>query len=134
MSLSLKAYADLSLATELTQADIAALVSGASPDNDTSFALGLSGGAGQYQASSNPGIDQIVMSIVDANPASEIDVGNIKIALSSAGLDTATGGASLNLGLNIPTTGILIYLRSDTPAFTAGNSDITLELNAIKRV
>lgn len=49
------------------------------------------------QANSDPGVAPIVVSIVDASPGAGIPPADVKLALSSAGLAGATGGAALNL-------------------------------------
>lgn len=53
------------------------------------------------QAESNPGVAQIVLSIVDAAAGSGHPSTDISLALTSVGLDSATPGASLNLGTSI---------------------------------
>jgi hypothetical protein len=53
------------------------------------------------QADSNPGTDQIALSIVDASPGSGHPASEVKLATTQGGLAGATGGASLNVGTTI---------------------------------
>jgi hypothetical protein len=53
------------------------------------------------EAASDPGIDPITVSISDASVGSGVEASAIKLALSSAGLDSATGGAALSAGVTI---------------------------------
>lgn len=58
-------------------------------------------GSHQKQANSNPGVDPILFEVVDAAPGSGHEAGEVTLATSSAGLDTATAGASLDLGTTL---------------------------------
>ena len=55
----------------------------------------------KVEANSDPGNDQITVSIVDADPGNGHEAAEIKLALTEGGLDTATGGADLDLGTSI---------------------------------
>ena len=55
----------------------------------------------KIQAQSDPGVDPITVSIADSAAGSGVETTHIKLALSSAGLDSATGGASLSAGTTI---------------------------------
>lgn len=68
---------------------------------DGVFWVGIPATDTKLQAASDPGIDQIVVSIVDDDALTGVDATDIKLALSSAGLDSATGGTALNLGATI---------------------------------
>ena len=50
---------------------------------------------------SNPGVDLIICSLVDASPGAGVEVANIKLALSAAGLDTAVAGDPMNVGTTV---------------------------------
>jgi hypothetical protein len=49
------------------------------------------------QANSDPGVDPLVLQTVDANALTGAAATAVKLALSSGGLTSATGGAPLNL-------------------------------------
>jgi hypothetical protein len=53
------------------------------------------------KASSNPGVDQIAVSIVDATLGGGHPATEIKLATTNGGLAGATGGAALNLGVQV---------------------------------
>lgn len=55
----------------------------------------------KLQASSDPGVDPIAVSIVDASPGGGVEASHIKLAATQALLDSATGGATLNLPATI---------------------------------
>jgi hypothetical protein len=63
--------------------------------------IGSTASGRTLQAESNPGVDQIVLSVTDAAAGSGHPVSDISLALTSVGLDSATPGASLNLGTSI---------------------------------
>lgn len=48
-----------------------------------------------------PGTNPIIIALVDANPGSGQETDTITLATSAAGLDTATAGASLDLGTTL---------------------------------
>ena len=77
----------------------ASAINGSSGDNV--FYVGSPTVGIVVQAASTPGIDPIVVSITDATPGVEVDAVDIKLAISSANLDSAIGGASLNLPATI---------------------------------
>lgn len=134
MATSLNFYTDSALSTELTTLDIPQLPDGLSPDIDNVIYLGSTLSGSIFQATTDPGVDQIVIAIIDANIGSGIEASNIKIALTSGGLDSATAGASLNVGTSInggTGSAVALYIRSDTPVLASTDTDITLETNDI---
>lgn len=79
---------------------------------------------------SAPGVDPLQVEIDDAASGSGVQVSNIKLALSSAGLSSATPGAALNLPATINSgTAIAVYVRLDSSIATVGNyDDVTLQV------
>lgn len=135
MTTSLKFYSDSSLTTEVTTETIDQLADGTTGDIDKLVYLGSTNAAATFQANSDPGVDQITANIVDANSGSGVEVSNIKLALSSGGLAAAVAGDPLNVGLTINggvAGAVPIYIRSDTPALAASDTDITIETNVVK--
>jgi hypothetical protein len=55
----------------------------------------------KQQAYSNPGTDDIVVSVVDAAVGSGHEADEITLSVDAAGLDTNTAGASLSLGVQL---------------------------------
>lgn len=88
----------------------------------------------QVQASSDPGVDQIVLTIADANVSTGHPATDVKLALSAAGLDSAVAGASLNLGLTLTSAAALaVYIRlTDSTGAAAGvDTDLSITFNSI---
>ena len=134
MATSLKFYTDAALTTELTTLDIDQLPDGSSPDVDKVVYLGSVTATSVFKATSDPGVDQISVGIVDANVASGIEATNIKLALTSGGLAGAVAGANLDVGTQINGgvgNAVAVYVRSDTPVLAVTDTDITLETNNI---
>lgn len=97
-----KVYNDANLTSEFT----GSLTANQNVDGSTGMQkfqkwIGSTAVGKTLQAESNPGVAQIVLSIVDAAPGSGHPATDISLALTSVGLDSATPGASLNLGTSI---------------------------------
>lgn len=91
----------------------------------------------KIQADSDPGIDQIVVSITDADGGTGVAASAIKLALSSAGLASATGGASLNVGATIlggTANAVPVYFRWANAVGAGTYTDITLDITARREV
>lgn len=58
-------------------------------------------GAFKKQAASNPGVDNIVLSVVDAAPTTGHEATEVILATTAAALGTNTPGASLSLGTQL---------------------------------
>ena len=54
-----------------------------------------------YEADSDPGTDQITVSISDSAPGTGHATTEVKLATTVAGLASATAGASLNIGVTL---------------------------------
>lgn len=133
MSTSLNFHSDAALSTVLSTLDFDQLSDGSSPDIDQVVYLGSIVSSSSFQAQSDPA-DQITVSIVDAATGSGIEASNIKIALSSAGLDAAVEGDPLDVGLSIDggaANAIAIYIRSDTPALSTEDVNVSLATNSV---
>jgi hypothetical protein len=136
MAISFKFYHDSSLTQEitalnpLTATQDTAGVLGA-VDKTIYFGSPLSGN--QAEATSDPGVDAVVVSVVDANSGTGAPATEFKLALSSGGLATATAGAALTLSATILSGAancVPIYTRRDSALAVAGSyTDITLETN-----
>lgn len=68
---------------------------------DFQFFLGSATAGLKIQATSNPGIDNIVISAADTSPASGHETTEIKLATTQGGLTAATPGASLTVGTTV---------------------------------
>ena len=85
------------------------------------------------QAASNPGTDAIMIAPIDSNGATGLETSNIKLALSYAGLSSATAGASLGVGTTRASgSALAIYVRLTTGAKAVGEYvDLALRTNAV---
>lgn len=106
------------------------------PPHQRQFFLGSTDATGTlFQAASDPGIDAIVLSIVDAASGSGQPASSIKLATTQSGLTSATGGASLTLGTDISSGmagAVEIWVQwDDTTGIAATDSNISIGLNEI---
>lgn len=68
---------------------------------DLQLFLGSTGSNLKIEADSNPGVDNIVISVADTSPASGHETTEIKLATTQGGLAGATPGASLTVGTSV---------------------------------
>jgi hypothetical protein len=105
-------------------------VSGVGTPVDTLIYFGSPDADTKLQRDTDPGTDPVVISIVDADASTGTPASEIKLALSSGGLDGATGGASLTLSHTILSgagNAVPIYTRRTSALTTLGNyDDLTL--------
>ena len=95
------------------------------------FYVGTPTTGNKIEDATNPGIDQIVVSVTDATPGSDVETTHIKLALSEAGLSGATGGASLNLGTVINHgSPISVWYQWDNSTGNGTYTDISLGLTS----
>lgn len=93
------------------------------------FYVGTSDVAKKLQAASNPGIDSIVVSIVDASPGGGVETTHVKLAVSEAALSSATGGASLALGTDLTGgTAYPVWYQWDNSVGAGTYTEISLEI------
>lgn len=108
-------------------------VDGSTGRQDFSLYLGSNTAGKLLKAESNPGVDQIVLSVVDAAAGSGHPASDVKLALTQGGLATATGGASLNLGTTIQ-AGVVNALRiwvgmTDSTQVVGTSTELSLTTN-----
>jgi hypothetical protein len=89
-------YLDAGLTTELTTT-----LKAQSTTQDFRLWYGSPDSGSVARAASDPGVDQITITPTDSDPGTGYETTNIKLALTQAGLDTATAGAALDLGLEV---------------------------------
>ena len=132
MALTFKLYHDSSLTSEITSGNpmLFTHVVGASDSQDDLIYLGSTATGTQLQTVTNPGSDPVVVSVEDANPGTGSPYTEVKLALSSGGLASATAGASLNLSATLLSgvgNAVPIYVRRTSTLGTAGNyTDVSL--------
>lgn len=137
MTTSLKFYADAGLTQEITQLIIPQLADGSTSDVDNVVYLGSTVTSSDFQATSDPGVDNIVVSINDSDPGNGVETTNIKLALSAGALGAATAGAALSVGVLIEggtANAVAIHVRSDTPALASSDTAISLATNNVTEI
>ncbi|MBP9803899.1 MAG: hypothetical protein KBE22_03190 [Candidatus Accumulibacter sp.] len=135
MAITFKFYSDAALTTEITAALAFSQASSSPTAVDKVVYFGSSAASKTARASSNPGVDQITVSIVDAASGTGSPATDVKIAATSGGLASATAGASLNIGTQV-TSGSAnakaIHIRVlDSTGVVATNTDLSLQTNSI---
>lgn len=103
------------------------------PPVDIQRWLGHDNAAEKIQAESNPGVDQIVLSVIDANAGAGNPTTAVKLATTKAGLDSAVAGDPLNAGVEIAggAAGAFEYwMRVEDLTDTVGQyTDLSVETN-----
>lgn len=103
-------------------------VNGASGDGV--FYIGTPTSGNRLQDATSPGSADITVSIVDADAS--IDAADIKLALTSAGLGSATGGASLALATQIVYgTPVAVHYRWDNDTGGSTYTGMSLSITAM---
>lgn len=108
---------------------------GVIPAHERRFYLGNADAGYIFQAASDPGVDPITLSVVDAVPASGQPASAIKLATTQAGLAGAVGGADLELAATIlsgAVNAVQIWVQfDDATAAVATDTDISLALSTL---
>lgn len=133
MTISFKFYHDAALTQEITALNPLTATqdtAGVLGPVDKTVYLGSVLTGNKVQDDANPGVDPIVVSIIDADALTGAPASEFKLALSAGGLDTAVAGAALTLSTSI-TSGVAnavpIYTRRDSALTVAGSyTDISL--------
>lgn len=136
MAISLIFYSDAALTVPITpplnapQAD-----DGSTGPLDFVLYLGSATAGKKFQAASNPGIDDIVLSVVDSAPGTGHPASEVKLAATLGGLDVATGGAPLDLGPQIlsgAANAVPVFVRiNDTTGVVATSTELSLQTNNV---
>lgn len=124
-----KWYTDAGLATEFSGTF---LPTGTAHDYILYF--GSNTASRQVQAASDPGVDQIALSIVDANSGTGHPATDVKLATTLLGLDSATAGAGLNLGATLTSaaaTTVFVRLTDSTGGAAGVDTDLSITMNSI---
>lgn len=85
-------------------------------------------------AASNPGVDSILVSIVDAATGSGLPASAVKLASTAGGLAGATAGAALNLGTSIAGGAAgarAVHVRVSYTAAQGSFADLSLQTNQV---
>lgn len=133
MATTWKFYADAGLTSELASLELPQSTGG--PAAETVIWFGSIASGKQAQNAADPGTDPILLSVVDANSGGGLPVTAIRLALSYAGLDSATPGAALNLGSTLSSGAgnkVAVYVRADSAAGTPATfTDLSLQTSLL---
>lgn len=134
MAFSLGFFSDAGLLTPFPgPLSVTQKADGSTGPVDNLLYLGSTTAARKFQADSNPGIDDILLSIGDLTPAVGHLPAEVKLATTLLGLDSAVGGAALNLGtelLSEVANAQEVYIRVDDATMVVGTEiDLFFETN-----
>ncbi len=106
---------------------------GTLPDDAVVYLLSESTGL-VGEADSDPGVDDILVSIADTGTGSGAEAENFKLASTSGGLNSATPGADLNLGNTLTSgTGNAVEIHIRCLSAVAGvHTDCSLTISDIR--
>lgn len=137
MTITLSLYDDPDLLVEATvPLRFDQDTTGTLPPHQREFYLGCPDSGYRFRANSDPGVDDITLSIVDGAPSTGQPATAIKLATTQAGLSTATGGAALDLGATIlsgASNAVEVWVQFDDATTAVGtDSSISLALNTLQ--
>lgn len=135
-------FSDSTLTVPITTITSSQNADGSSNPTQHHVYFGSLGSAGgdtsdrKVQANSNPGTDQVAVSITDSNVGSGHATTEVKLSLTQGGLASATAGAALNLGLTV-TSGTInakeIWLEVDDATLVAGTfTELGITTNSLR--
>jgi hypothetical protein len=132
MTFSFGFFSDAALTTPISAALVFDQEAGSGTPADETVYFGSPAAGRQVKAVSDPGVDPITISVVDATPAAGIPATTVRLALSAGGLATATPGASLDLPHTVNSgtaNAIPIYVRVLDSTGTYGlHTDLSLTM------
>lgn len=129
MALTFQFYTDAALTAALSgNLQHSKLASVGSEDKDFRLYLGSTTSGVKLTRATNPGVNPITVSVSDSDAVNDPPDTNVKLATTQLGLDTAVGGADLDLDPEILSgTGgaVAIWIRT-TNDLSGVDSDSTL--------
>lgn len=118
-------YTDAGLTNLLASPYIPDVLEDGSVDTQIYF-----GGTGHtFQANSNPGTDQITITISGGGAQG---TASVKLATTQVGLDSATGGAALDLGTSITDSTNFWMRQTDIVSSPGSTQGVYLNINELK--
>lgn len=135
MAITFKFYSDAALTTEITAPLAFSQTEPTPTPEDKLIYFGSVASGKTIEATSDPGVDQIAVSIVDSASGSGSPATDVKLSLTLGGLATATAGAPLNLGTQVlsgTANAKSIYIRVlDSTGVVGTNTDLSLQTNNV---
>lgn len=130
MSTTWQFFADAGLTTPLTQGGATQIANG--PAVDSIIYFGSNATAKKLESAAAPGVDPVQVAVVDSDAGGGLAETAITLALSAAGLDTATPGAALVMGTTLLSgTGgaVAVFVRTNSGVSAPGTySDLALRV------
>ncbi len=103
---------------------------------DTQFFLGSLGSSVKIEANSNPGVDNITISVADSDGGNNHETTEIKLATTQGGLTAATPGAALTVGTVVNSgaaNDFEFWVRVTNAVATVGTiTELSITTNALK--
>jgi len=135
MTLTLKAYNDAALSSRATKLSALQRSDGQSGPVDFVIYMGSTVSGKRFRAASDPGTDDIILSIADADTESGQSAAAVKLASSASGLDSAVAGDPLSIGPEIlsgAVNAVEIHVRIEADNLVTGTyEDLSLTTNAL---
>lgn len=117
-------YSDAGLTAPLVRADFVR-GSTATPVNRIAY-FGSTDTGKKLENVDDPGVDPVQVTVVDSTVGPGVEAADVKLALSFAGLDSATGGAPLSIGTTIlsgAANAVAVFIRITSAITTPSNND-----------
>lgn len=139
MSISFLWYTDAGLTSPLVGNLVISQASdGSTGPVDNVLYLGSTDGTKKIQADSDPGVDNIQITIEDTDPGSGHEVTEVKLSTTFAGLGSAVAGDPLVLGTEL-LGGVgnaqPVYIRVEDATMTVGTStELSVETVVVREV
>lgn len=129
MAISLGFYLNSALTAPLSGPILATQqADGSTPPVDRLLYIGSTVAGRKFQAEANPGVANITLSVTDVSPGSGHENTEVRLATTLVGLDSATPGAPLDLGVELlseSANATPFYIRIDDATGVVGD---TIEL------
>lgn len=115
-------WADAGMTVPLTRLDFLRAESPVPVDGVAYFGNPIAGT--KLQRASSPGAAPLQVAVADTTPGSGVEVANIRLASTPAGLASAVAGAALNIGSTLPSgVAVAVYVRLTSSLAAVGNYD-----------
>jgi hypothetical protein len=142
MAISFKFFHDANLTSEITSGNPITCTQnelGSLDPTQKQVWFGSTATGTQAQVDADPGVDSIVIDVVDANAGTGQPDTAVKLATSQGGLASATAGASLDTGATAVQSGTAnaytFWIEIDPSVLTAGTyTDLSLATQTLREV
>lgn len=128
-------FTDSGLASPASIAFALQASDGTAPPADAVYYLGDPDSSRAWRASSDPGVDDITVSIEDSAGGTSLLPAKVRLALSQGGLGSATPGAALDIATEIAggtSNAVEVWVRVDSDVFAADIYDnLSLSVNSM---